>query len=73
MTTTDPDAATAGTGDRAGSAVPARRGTGTRATRLVGGLTVLAMGWLVLFGLVLSPADANQGETVRLMYVHVYL
>jgi heme exporter protein C len=27
--------------------------------------------WLVLFGLVLSPADVNQGEAVRMLYIHV--
>ena len=47
------------------------RSTGTRATRLIGLAAVVAMGWLVLFGLVLSPADVNQGESVRLLYIHV--
>ena len=73
MTTTDPDAAASGpiAGDDGGPAAPATLGTGTRATRVIGGLTVVAMAWLVAFGLFFSPADANQGETVRLMYVHV--
>lgn len=47
------------------------RGTGTRATRVIGIATIVMMGWLLLFGLVLSPADVNQGESVRLLYVHV--
>ena len=47
------------------------RGTGTRATRILGGATIVMMVWLVLFGLVFSPADVNQGESVRLLYVHV--
>ncbi|MEM9745913.1 MAG: cytochrome c biogenesis protein CcsA [Actinomycetota bacterium] len=44
--------------------------TGTRATRLIGIATLVAMGWLVLFGLVFSPADVNQGESVRFFYIH---
>ena len=45
--------------------------TGTRATRVLGILTLIAMAWLLAFGLVLSPADQNQGESVRILYVHV--
>jgi heme exporter protein C len=29
------------------------------------------MAWLLLFGLVLSPADEVQGEAVRMLYIHV--
>jgi heme exporter protein C len=53
-------------------AAPARRaGTGTRATRVLGILTLVMMGWLVAFGLGFSPADRDQEEAVRIMYVHV--
>ena len=45
--------------------------TGSRATRIVGVLALVALGLLILFGLVLSPADENQGDAVRIMYVHV--
>lgn len=45
--------------------------TGSSATRVLGLLALVALGALVLFGLVLSPADQNQGEAVRIMYVHV--
>ncbi len=48
-----------------------RARTGTRATRILGGLTVAMMGWLVAFGLGFSPADRDQKEAVRIMYVHV--
>ena len=48
-----------------------RVGTGTRATRVLGILTVIAMGWLVAFGLGFSPADRDQAEAVRILYVHV--
>jgi heme exporter protein C len=65
MTTLDPH-----TTDTA-EAVESLRSTGTRATRAIGIATAVAMGWLVLFGLVLSPADINQGESVRLLYIHV--
>jgi heme exporter protein C len=45
--------------------------TGTKATRVIGALALIGVGWLVLFGLVLSPADAAQGEAVRMLYIHV--
>lgn len=45
--------------------------TGSRITLVLGILTLLGFGLLALFGLVLSPADANQGEAVRILYVHV--
>jgi heme exporter protein C len=51
-----------------GSAV---RGTGTRATRLLGTATVIMLAWTVAFGLGFSPADRDQKESVRIMYVHV--
>ena len=65
MTTLDPK-----TTDTADSAMSSRS-TGTEATRAIGIAATFAMGWLVLFGLVLSPADVNQGESVRLLYIHV--
>jgi len=48
-----------------------RIGTGTRATRVIGIATIVAMGWLVAFGLGFSPADRDQDEAVRILYVHV--
>lgn len=45
--------------------------TGSRTTMALGILTLIAIGLLALFGLVLSPADANQGDSVRIMYIHV--
>lgn len=45
--------------------------TGSRTTMVLGIVTLISLGVLVLFGLVLSPADANQGDSVRIMYVHV--
>ena len=45
--------------------------TGTKATRVIGALALIGVGWLVLFGLVLSPADEAQGEAVRMLYIHV--
>ena len=65
MTTLDPN--TTDTADVSTSS----RSTGTKATRAIGIATAIAMVWLVLFGLVLSPADINQGESVRLLYIHV--
>jgi len=87
MTTIDPNqpAAEGGASDEAGRSAdqpPARRGrseaeqvvtagTGTRGTRVLGVATIVAMGWLVAFGLFFSPADYQQDEAVRLLYVHV--
>lgn len=45
--------------------------TSSRATRTLGVLVLAGAASLLLFGLVLSPADAVQGDSVRLMYVHV--
>jgi len=45
--------------------------TSSRSTMILGIVTLTALGILVLFGLILSPADENQGEAVRIMYVHV--
>lgn len=49
---------------------PAVQSTATPATRVLGITTLIGVGWLVLFGLVLSPADKNQGESVRMLYLH---
>ncbi len=63
MTTLDPTA-------REQTPVSTSRGTGTRATRIIGIAALVALAWLVVFGLVISPADVNLGESVRLFYVH---
>jgi len=67
MTTTDPNLTTRTA--EAGVSTPA--GTGSRGTRVIGILTMIAMGWLVAFGLGFSPADRDQDEAVRILYVHV--
>jgi heme exporter protein C len=49
-------------------------GTGSKGSRVLGGITLVGMATLLLYGLVLSPEDPgpNQmGQTVRIMYVHV--
>jgi heme exporter protein C len=50
---------------------PAITSTGTKATRVIGALALVGLGWLLLFGLALSPPDQNQGEAVRMLYLHV--
>jgi heme exporter protein C len=47
------------------------RGTGTPATRVIGVAAIAMLGWLVAFGLAFSPADRDQEEAVRILYVHV--
>ncbi len=46
-------------------------GTGTTATRWIGVGAVVMLGWLVAFGLGFSPADRDQEDAVRILYVHV--
>jgi heme exporter protein C len=46
-------------------------GTGTTATRAIGIATLVAVGWLVAFGLGFSPADRDQEDSVRILYMHV--
>jgi heme exporter protein C len=65
MTTLDP------TDTSTTDSVGATRSSGTKATRAIGFATTIAMTWLVLFAFVFSPADVNQGESVRLMYIHL--
>lgn len=47
------------------------RVTGTPFTRGLGIVALIGVAWLVIFGLFVTPADVNQGETVRIMYAHV--
>lgn len=47
------------------------RPTSTRFTRVLGIATIVGLGWLVVFGLFLSPNDVKQGTYARLLYVHV--
>jgi heme exporter protein C len=50
--------------------VRARRGTGDRATLILGLASIVAIGLTAWLGLVVSPPDQNQGDLVRLIYVH---
>lgn len=45
--------------------------TGTRTTQVIGLAAIIVMGWVVVSGLKLTPQDVVQGESVRIMYVHV--
>lgn len=48
-----------------------RSATGTTFTRWLGAATIVGMVWLAGFGLLFSPADHVQKDSVRIMYVHV--
>lgn len=67
MTTTDPARADTSVGAVRTASLP----VGTKGTRVLGLLTLVSMGWLVAFGLGFSPADRDQREAVRLLYMHV--
>jgi heme exporter protein C len=43
----------------------------TPTTRLVGALAIASMAWVILGGLFVTPKDVDQGDAVRIMYVHV--
>jgi heme exporter protein C len=47
------------------------RGTGSRGTRVLGGLALVGIVLSVVYGLVISPPDAQLGETIRIIYMHV--
>lgn len=64
--TAAPEQPTPRAGGRAAAAT-----TSTPATRTLGIVTLAGVALLLLFGLVLSPADVNQGESVRFLYIHV--
>ena len=50
---------------------PGPANTGSTATRVIGVLALAALALLVLYGLVISPADAEMADSVRLYYIHV--
>jgi heme exporter protein C len=56
---------------RAAGAQPGPAHTGSAATRVIGLLALAGVALLVLYGLVISPADREMADSVRLMYVHV--
>jgi heme exporter protein C len=45
--------------------------TGSHGTRVLGLAALAALGLWAMFGLVISPPDVQQGDAVRLFYVHV--
>jgi heme exporter protein C len=50
---------------------PRDRVTGTPFTRGLGVVILAGMTLLIILGIFVSPADVNQGESVRIMYAHV--
>jgi heme exporter protein C len=43
----------------------------TPTTRLVGAMAIVSLAWVVIGGLFVTPKDIDQGDAVRIMYVHV--
>jgi heme exporter protein C len=50
---------------------PGPTSTGSTTTRVLGVLTLLGFGMLFALAFFITPADANQGDAVRIIYVHV--
>jgi heme exporter protein C len=46
-------------------------GTGSRATRILGVVTLFGIAIAAYLALVTSPQDENMGDVVRIMYIHV--
>ncbi|MFM8644869.1 MAG: cytochrome c biogenesis protein CcsA [Actinomycetota bacterium] len=46
-------------------------GTGTLFTRIIGAAALVVTAWVVVSAFFITPADAQQGDSVRIMYVHV--
>ncbi len=46
-------------------------GTSSKGSRVLGALTLVLVVTALLYGLVVSPPDTNQGNAVRLLYIHV--
>ena len=47
------------------------RSTGTIATRVIGAVAIAVTTWVVISAFFITPPDVQQGESVRIMYVHV--
>lgn len=58
------------TSSSASSVLP-KHPTSTRFTRALGLAALVGIGWLVVFGLFLSPNDRVQKTGVRILYIHV--
>jgi len=50
---------------------PAPTSTSSRATRILGALSLAGIVALAVFGLAITPPDAQLGETIRILYMHV--
>ncbi|MEX0769068.1 MAG: cytochrome c biogenesis protein CcsA, partial [Microthrixaceae bacterium] len=46
-------------------------GTGSRGTKVLGAVALLFLVIAVVYGLVISPPDAQLGNTIRIIYMHV--
>lgn len=47
------------------------RSTGTTVTRVIGISAALLLAWVLVSAFFITPADAQQGDSVRIMYAHV--
>ena len=47
------------------------RGTGSRGTKVLGAAALVGLTLSIVYGLFISPPDAQLGETIRIIYMHV--
>ena len=47
------------------------RSTSTTATRIIGVSAMLVLAWVVVSAFFITPAEVQQGDSVRIMYAHV--
>ncbi len=71
MASTHPSPTTGVAPDAPAPRARALGGTATRATRWLGIATLSAFALLAVLGLLTTPPDVVQGESVRILYVHV--
>ncbi len=57
--------------DAPGSDLSEQPGTGSRGTKVLGLLSIVSIGAMLAFGLLLSPPEEFQRDAVRLMYIHL--
>jgi len=62
---------TTGSATSAGNTSAGTATTGTLFTRIIGAAAIIITAWVVVSAFFITPADVQQGDSVRIMYAHV--